>query len=533
MKTPINININNEAKKVQLRRRLKFGALSVALSAVVIAAVITVNIIISSLVSSNRLYVDLTGSNLFTLSEDAKEFLNEIKAPITIKFAVPEDTVKSNYQLFMVNLAATQFSKASKEEDKENKIPDITVEYYDTYKNPAEFEKYKQRITSAWSSSNVVIEPTLESEEGTESAIPLIYTLESFFTKDNSGNITKFNGERRFLLAFLALAGIEQPVVVFTTGHGEPIGTSPSDSANEYSAFTGLFEELGFSVRYSDLSDKNEVLGSDCRLVVILDPQSDFMEKDLGSLEDVSELDKISKFVSDNGSLMVFLGPTGVEHPTLDQYLEEWGVKVYTKYTIEDTENSRYISDGSSFFANYTQEGYGAELLQNFRNLRTKFQHASPVQIIFSGKSETEAKNVTSALRSSSSAKAYASETDIISPADIGKADGFDLFVVSRRLVYEKNESYYAYVLTCGCPEMLKYCGSQAFANDGIISNLVSKIPLKKIPPTGITGKNLEDYGLSSISNDQAKAWMIVLAVVLPVITFGVGTVVVIKRKRR
>ena len=530
MKNPTPRTIS-EAKSVANKRRMRYGGLSVALSAVVIAIVIIINIIVSSVVSANRLYVDLTGSSLYTLSNEAKEFLSEIKAPITIKFAVPEDTVKSNYQLFMVNLAATQFSRASKEDDKNNEIPDITVEYYDAFKNPAEFEKYKQLINSTWSSTNVVIESTYESEDGKEAALPLIYTLESFFTKDNSGNYTKFNGERRFLLAFLALAGVEQPVVVFTTGHGEPIGTSPSDSANEYSAFIRLFDELGFRVKYSDLS--KEDLDPDCRLVVILDPQKDFLQKDLDSLDDVSELDKVSRFISDNGSLMVFLGPTGTEHTNLDQYLEEWGVRIYTKYTIEDTENSRYISDGSSFFASYTQDGYGAELQQNFRNLRTKFQHASPVQILFSDKSETEAKNVTSSLRSSSSAKAYASETDVISPSDIGKADGFDLFTISRKLEYKNNESYYSYVLACGCPEMLKYCGSSMFANEGIISNLIAKIPLKKIPPTGITGKNLEDYGLSSISNNSATVWLIVLAVIMPVTMFGAGVVVVVLRKRR
>ena len=98
----------NEAKKVSLKRRLKYGGISVLLSAVVIAVVIIANVIITSVVRSNNYYTDLTGSGLYTLSDKAKDYLKQIKAPITIKFAVPLDTIKSNSQLFMVYLTRVE-----------------------------------------------------------------------------------------------------------------------------------------------------------------------------------------------------------------------------------------------------------------------------------------------------------------------------------------------------------------------------------------------------------------------------------------
>ena len=518
-------NTENAAKKVQLKRRLKYGGLSVALSAVVIAVVIIANVIITSFIRTNNFYTDLTGSGLFTLSDEAKDYLKQVKAPITIKFAVPLDTIKSNSQLFMVYLTATQFSRASKEEDKNG---DITVEYFDSYKYPAQFEKYKQLTSSSeWQSTNVIIESTYEEEGGEEAALPVVYSINSFFTTSDSKTVG-FNGERRFLLAFLQLAGVEQPVVVFTTGHGEPIGTSPSDTTNQYTDFMNMFEELGFKIKYSDLA--HEELDNDCRLIVILDPQRDFIGKDLSSLDDTSELDKVADFVSNHGSIMVFLGPTGYEYTNLSHYLEEWGVKIHTTYTIEDSVNT-LSSDDRSFSVVYTKDGLGASVQQNYRNLRTKFQHASPVQILFSEKSETSSMNITSTFRTSSAAKAYASDTDVLTPSDIGKADGFDLFVVSSKLKYENNEDYYSYVLTCGCPEMLKYCGSQAYANRGILNVMLTRIPLLKMP-VDIDYKRLEDYGLTSVTSNAVRGWTIVLAVVMPVVTLGIGTVVVIRRKR-
>ncbi len=518
---------DNGAKKVQLKRRLKYGGISVLLSAVVIAVVIIANVIITTVIRSNNAYTDLTGSGLFTLSEQAKGYLKQIKAPITIKFAVPLDTIKSNSQLFMVYLAADQFAKASTEEDKNDEIPDITVEYFDSYKFPAQFEKYKQLAAGkTWASTNVIIESTYAEEDGETASLPVVYSLSSFFTTSD-GKTVGFNGERRFLLAFLQLAGVEQPVVVFTTGHGEPIGADPSSSDNQYADFTAMFEELGFRIKYSDLT--REEVDPDCRLIVILDPKRDFIGKELDSLDGTSELDRISDFASAHGSIMVFLGPTGYEYTNLSHYLSEWGVKVHTTYTIEDGVNT-LSADDRSFSVVYTTEGLGASVQQNYRNLRTKFEHAAPVQILTTDTGSTSM-NVTSTFRTSSAARAYATADDVLTPSDVGRADGFDLFVVSSRLKYENNEDYYSYVLVCGSPEMLKYCGSQAYANRGILNVMLTRIPLLKMP-VDIDYKSLENYGLTSVTSGAVRGWTVVLAVVLPVVVLAAGTVVTVRRKR-
>ena len=225
----------------------------------------------------------------------------------------------------------------------------------------------------------------------------------------------------------------------------------------------------------------------------------------------------------------MFLGPTGYDYTNLSHYLSEWGVKIHTTYTIEDSVNTLSY-DNRSFSVVYTTEGLGASVQQNYRNLRTKFEHAAPVQILFNDDQSTSM-NVTSSFRTSSAARAYATAEDVLAPADVGKADGFDLFVVASRLKYENNEDYYSYVLACGSPEMLKYCGSQAFANRGILNVLLTRIPLLKIP-VDIDYKSLENYGLTSVTSTAVRGWTVVLAVVMPVAVLCVGVVVVVRRKR-
>ena len=509
------------------KKRLKYGSLSIALSAVVIALVILGNAFFTSFVSKNELYTDLTKSQLYTISEPAKEYLKLIKAPITIKFAVPEDTISQYYQLDLVYRTAKNFSLLTTKEDPEDKIPDITVEYFDSYKYPAQFEKYK-KLTDSWSSTNVIIESTYENEDGTESAYPLVYALTAFFSKSSSsGSYVGYNGERRFLLAFLQLAGIEQPVVAFTTGHGEPIGKTPEDADNEYADFMAMFEEFGFRIQYVDLTKGD--LDPDCRLVVILDPQRDFIGKDLAAIDGTSELDKIADYVSDHGSLMVFVGPTGVEYTNLGHYLEEWGVSIRTNYAIKDEENA--LGDGSTFSVKYTTEGLGASVQKNYRNLRTVFYKAAPVQILFTEK-ENASMNVTSSFRTSKGATAYANDNDTLSPADVGAVNGFDLFVVSSKLKYENNEDYYSYVMTCGSPGMLKYTSSQMFANRGILNLLITRIPLLKMP-VDLDYKSFENYDLTTLTNNSAKVWGVVLKTVIPLVVLAAGTVVVVIRKKR
>lgn len=522
--------MNTEPKKTLLKRRLKYGGLAVALAAAVVVVAIIANILVTNLAQRNVLYTDMTSSSLYTLSDEAKSYLSQIKSPITVKFAVPLDTIKSNQMLDLVYNTAMQFSRASTDEDKDGSIPDITVEYFDSYKYPAQFEKYKQ-LTTSWSSSNVIIESTREAEDGEEAALPIVYTLDAFYVTSSASGSAKtvgYNGERRFLLAFLQLAGVERPVVSFTVGHGEPIGKNPTDADNQYYDFISMFEEYGFRIQYVDLT--KEDLDKDCRLVVILDPQRDFIGKSTGSFSEISELDKIEAFTSAHGSVMVFLGPTGGEYKNLGQYLEEWNVTVYTGYTVEDPENT-LSSDNRSFSVKYTTEGFGASVQQHYRNMRTKFDHAAPVKITAVSDSTTSF-DVTSSFRTSSSALAYASDEDVLTPADLGNPDGFDLFVVSSRLKYENNEQYYSYVLTCGCPEMLKYCTSQAYANRGVLNVLITRIPLLKLP-VDIDYKNLEDFGMSSVTSSAARVWMIVLAIAIPLATLAAGTVVVTVRKRR
>lgn len=535
MKKNVNKKLDDDMK-VRNKRRLRYGGLSVLLTVAVIALVIVFNVIASSLASSMWLYTDLTGSQLYTISENALSYLSYVKSPITIKFAVPLDTISSNASLYMVYNAASQFAKATTDDDPEDKIPDITVEYFDAYRYPSTFEKYKELSTSDWSDTNVVVETTGwtgEEEEG--GSVPRVITLDTFFHVDsNTGALDGFKGESIFITAFIDLAGMDRPVAAFTTGHGEPIGTSISDPNNEYSAFFRLLTDYGFEVQWIDL--QKEELDPDTRLVIICDPQRDFVAKDLSSVGVRSEIDKIAEFVNDQGSLMAFVGPTGSEFPVLADYLAEWGIAIHTTATIEDTENA--LTSNTQFSVKYTTDGLGASMQEKYRTQRTIFSQAAPVEILWTDKESESAMNITSSFRTSASAKAYINgDEKYYVPSDLGakQGEGFDLFVVSGNKRYEAGQyARYSFVMGCGSPEMLKYCSSQSYANRGILSVLVTNLPLSNTQAMiDIDYKGLEVYGFAGVTSSATRTWTIVLAVALPAVVMAAGTAVVISRKRK
>ena len=126
-----------------------------------------------------------------------------------------------------------------------------------------------------------------------------------------------------------------------------------------------LLIDAGYDFQAIDLT--TEDIPEDCRLIVINNPQTDFITTNDGS--DVSEIEKIDRFLDKFGSLMVFMSPDVKALPDLEEYLEEWGIK-FERSLIRDVSNSVSV-DGFSLVANYPTEGYGASIHMDLRNQNT------------------------------------------------------------------------------------------------------------------------------------------------------------------
>ena len=478
-------------------KKLKYGAIAVVFSVAVIALVIVANAVITAFAEKGGWYSDITVSGIYSVSDEAKTYLAGMQAPVEIKFSLTEDQIRQNAQLTMVYQCAKEFEKESDL---------ISVSYFDTQANPSLLADYKSLINTAWENTNVIV------ESGGSAAV---YTLRSFFSSSSStGELLGFSGERKFISAFLQLAGIERPIVTFTVGHDEQL------SEKKYQDFMTLLDDMGFERREVDLT--KEDIDPACNLVIILDPQRDFIGGVSGDIDTVSEIDRLEKYLDRFGSLMVFKGVTGFEFPILDEYLSEWGIKIDSTRSIKDADP--ITVDGLGFIGTYVEESStAASVTKNMRGKRTAFYNAAPIEILFTEK-ETEAFNVSAMYRTSAAAQASASSEE--APA-VGT---FNVAVMAMKMKYVENTEMRTYLFACGSPEMLTECASQSYANRELLRALISQYS-KATNIIDLDYKAFEDYGLPTITANNVRNWTVLLAGVLPVGVLIVGCVVCIRRK--
>ena len=215
-------------------KKFKYGSLSVVITVVFIALIIGVNLIVSSLDASFNLRVDLTETELYSISPETDVALraglgdNYETFKVTIKFLDERDVIESSQTALYVQQLAEEYAR---------QYPNnISVEYIDITKNPSAVEKYLNETQTSVDRNYVIIEGAYHYR--------ILHLAAFYITSEDTGALYAFQGESRFTAAILQ-SSIETPqIVAFTTQHGESTSAS----------LMAMFDEAGFEVRTIDLA---------------------------------------------------------------------------------------------------------------------------------------------------------------------------------------------------------------------------------------------------------------------------------------
>ena len=363
-------------------RKLKYGGTSVALTALVLALVIVINLIFALLVQRFSWYVDLTPDLHFTISDECYEliggegettpvkmvdkFRTENKAynqanglsagsagyrdenvKITILFGMERDKILSDETMEYVLRNADELAV---------KYPDhISVETVDMIRTPSRFTKYLSSNTESIPRDSVIIECGSEYR---------VRSLKSFYLFNESSEPIAYNGEKAFAASILAVTRADVPVACYTVNHGESFPDMEIDENGNISApILDVLADAGYRVQPLDLA--KEDIPETCRLIVTFDPRQDFIAGKDGAVEQ-GELEKLDDFLADKNAFMVFMSPTsydgakGLER--LEEFLAEWGLAFRRDngepYKVRDTANN-LLGDTSDVIAQYVDEGVG------------------------------------------------------------------------------------------------------------------------------------------------------------------------------
>lgn len=546
-------------------RKLRYGGMSVILTALIIAAVVIVNVIFSALTQKFMWYADLTPELLYTLSDEAialvrdgddefgsaspiemvdkfREESDNDELRINIIFCTDPDTLEANSSQRYVYHTALEL---------QDKFPDyINVENYNIVRNPSSVSKYKTSSLSNIYTTSVIIEC------GTEYRVR---ELRSFFTFSESTDEEPwaYNGEKAFISSILAVTRAESPVACITTNHGEGF---------EDSEFLNTLVDAGYVVKSLDLSADD--IPENCRLLVIFDPIEDFLVSD--GISEVDEIEKIDEFLDGTNSMMVFMDPATRRLNNLEDYLEEWGIS-FDRYESGDSEVSHLImdksqaltTDGQTFKAEYVTTGMGGSLTSDMRSRPT------PQSIIFGNAMSISYSDVFSPTHytpedSSDSDDVefdYASYYvdgvsrsiyDVFTTSEnaVAMADGnvvekatatnkLKLMTVSveNRTTQESNYSTVSessYVLACGSTEFAssKMLQSNSYGNGDLLLTALRYMGREPVP-VGLTFKPFADSTIDTVTTSDATQYTVVLAVVPALAALVVGVVVIVRRKNR
>lgn len=501
------MNNYNPIKDIQKKRRFKYGAFAVTLTAAVIALIVVINAIFTALCVKNGWFIDMTERDLYTPDPNAMELLEQFRGSeefnVEFVFCMPQDKLIKNELCNMVHNIVKRY-------DEEYDF--ISVRYVDINQEPQILDKYLFTTSATPKQTSVIVNNGVNA---------IVYSINSFFVSSDgtTESIYAINADHKIVSAVMRLSG-DNPVAHFVTNHGE---------SSDNTALRVLFEDAGYKVKDIDLSTEN--IDPSAKVVVINNPKTDFW----GDNQVVNEIKKLDNFLDGSAALMVFLDETANELPILENFLSDWGIK-FERQSVSDTVSCAPGTDGKVIYAKYTDSTIGSaitsSLKESSRPLKPVITNCRPITLLYddvAGKifsNNNAVRYATSLLTTSSNAKAL--------PLDEGGKSGEGIMNVLTLTLQDKmkdNVKQQSFVLAGGTNAFSdsQYINGSSYANKDILYNAL-KVFSKKEVPVGMTPKVFSDDTLT-ITAEEANRWTAICTVLLPAIVAGVGIFVYARRR--
>ena len=571
-------------------QKLRHGSFSVGLVAIVLVAVLLLNVGATALFSSKHIFLDMTprsyyamtseGSHeqqtttMYTLMEETVYQLeqsiklnNELRAkrnekPVSVDliFCSDPDMLVDDATMRNVYYTALALQKA---------FPDtIHVKTTNVWLNPSSVDAYRTNSYSQIYQSNIII------ASGSEYRVT---TARSYYVYSEYGSSTPwaYHGEKNFVSYILAVTEAEKPICCFTTNHGEP---DTAAEGSDYSEFRKLLESVGYEVQNINLA--TEEIPENCRLIITLDP-SDPTKDFTANYKDPdarTEIKKLQEFLEKSYSYMIFADANTPEFPVLEEFLEEWGI-AFERYDGDGTYQIVDLVDsldaksaGTNLIGQYEtnapSSAWTADLREFGASPKVVFadaigiRYSDPYRVTYQPKDEENKispytyatytsngylRHMYDLFRTGDNATAYAVKdgerlTDAEGNPIVYSNTPFSLMTITNEetLIGEGSGYTYAtkvaYVCAVGSVKMVSNAmlQSDTYGNSDALLSVLRSMGTE-VEPVGLSLKVMHQDAIDEDVRTAAAAtaWTVVL-VMLPVVAFSVaGVVVLVRRKAR
>ncbi|MGE4354119.1 MAG: Gldg family protein [Oscillospiraceae bacterium] len=283
------------AKKFLLSGASRQGTYAAGVTAVVIAIVVILNLIVGQLPASWKEF-DLSGNQLYTISDTSKDYLSGLTRDVQILVLAEPDSVDSRITKFL---------------DKYSELSDhITVTDVDPVSNPSALTQYN-------ASANSLVVACADT--GKQAVIPftdiIVYDFSSYYY---TGNYTEssFDAEGQITSAVDRVVRDSTAKVYTLEGHGE---TDLPSSASS------LIEKANLLTDSVSLLSAGSV-PDDCTLMLCYAPTKDLAD---------DELTMLQSYLEGGGDLFLMLDST--DFTNFNKLLAEYGMTMVDGYIADAT----------------------------------------------------------------------------------------------------------------------------------------------------------------------------------------------------
>lgn len=282
-------------------KNLSMGAYSTGMIAVAVAIVVVANVVIGEMPSSWT-SIDITSNQLYSLTEQSKEFIKGIDEDVAIYVIVNEKEKDKT-----LGQTLDRYRDLSQH---------ITVEYVDPQVNP----RFHTQYTSGSISMNSVIvvsdkrSKVIDYSDMYESTID--YTT---YTSTTTG----YDGEGQITSALSYVLSDDMPKVYMTEGHGENTLSTK---------FTAAMDKE--NIEYETINLLNyDAVPEDAACLLIHAAVQDFSADDI---------QKVIDYLEKNGNVVLVTGYTEEETPNLDTLLAYMGMSIAEGFIVEQNTSGYY-----------------------------------------------------------------------------------------------------------------------------------------------------------------------------------------------
>ena len=474
-------------------RRNQIGLIAILTVVMVTIAVIAVNFLFDYLSDRFMLQLDMTGSDLYEITEETSQMLRTLEEPITCTVLSAEINYEENDTLYQIREVLRRYEILS-----EGKF---TVQYIDANLNPALWDKYN--ALGDLSTGDLVIEGSKRYKRLSPSDL---YEFQS----DDSGNtyLVGLKAEQNLTSAILYVIADKVPKAAYIGGHQEITTMEEMDS---------LLKTSNYELTNVTLMS-GEPIPEDVDVLIINQPQSDY---------ETTEIEVIEEFLNNDGALLVFYASNTPELPRLELFLESWGAKF----------NDEIVLDSYQCLG-----GYPTYLLPNINVVEGITDHLTAGYcIIPAGRSidvtfTTDDWKTTQVLMTSSNRAYSKSLSSTLDSTNMGQETGdpvgpFNMMVLTSEISYDSNlNTHSSYVLFANAG----FVDDSTLGDDSFINSkyFVSLMNMINNDEDGVI-VNAREYSSTAltISGWQVTVLFWLLIIILPLGTLALGVVIWVRRR--